>query len=168
MEFSPSEHVRFSQSKRGLTGWALHEFDRFWAGLLFHQWEHRAALQYRPPVSHVRSLARRLLMELSDFIPSSYSKHPCIEYPTYCVLDVGTRVVPPPPSASPRHPHPTTSPDPASACTHHSRLLPPPSLPLVAPVTRPPLLPTPLPPCSWLPPPPLYPPPTRMHWEWPV
>jgi len=52
MEYSPSEHVRFSQSKRGLTGWALLEFHRFrgvLAGLLFHQWERRVALQYRHP-----------------------------------------------------------------------------------------------------------------------
>jgi len=36
-------------------------------------------------------------MELSDFITSSDSNHPCIDYPTYCVLNLGTRVVPPPP-----------------------------------------------------------------------
>jgi len=95
------------------------------------------------------------------------NKHPCTDYPSYCALNLWVRVVPPPPSASPRHPHPTTSPSPASACTHR-RLLPPPPLPHRAPATRPLLLPTPLPPCNWLPPPHPYPPQTRKHWEWPV
>jgi len=87
------------------------------------------------------------------------NKHPCTDYPSYCALNLWVRVLPPPPSASPRHPHPTTSPSPASACTHR-RLLPPPPLPHRAPATRPLLLPTPLPPCNWLPPPHPYPPQT--------